>query len=140
MSAQAGNDIAGFSEGVVLLFLRLAASLVGELFDASVNDLRQGKKCPRRLHRWNQKCLSRRDRSREAVWDYQFRPDHFSFVFLVFPTRLTLLMSLLDFLEANFAPELVLLSRGINLPAIGEPSPVQASHPGPALNAPLLPA
>ena len=26
-------------------------------------------------------------------------------------------------------PELVLLSRGINLPAIGEPSPVQASHP-----------
>lgn len=43
------------------------------------------------------------------------------------------------FLEALFLLALASASSGISLLAIGDPSPLQASHPGPAENAPLLP-
>ena len=43
-----------------------------------------------------------------------------------------------DFLEV-LTPALAGASSGINLPAIGDPSPVQGSHPGPAEKPPLLP-
>jgi hypothetical protein len=41
-------------------------------------------------------------------------------------------------LEA-LVPAVEAANSGISLLAIGEPSPVQASHPGPAEKAPLLP-
>lgn len=71
--------------------------------------------------------------------DHPLRPDFFFAAFLALTTLFALLTSLLRFLEGDFELEFAALSRGINLLAIGDPSPVQASHPGPAENAPLLP-
>src|ERR1700687_2790686 len=88
------------------------------------------------IRRKSEKCQA----EFESISDYRFRADLLSADFLVLTMRLTLLISLLDFLEGDFEPEFVPDSRGINLLAIGDRSPVPASHPGPASNAPLLPA
>ena len=47
--------------------------------------------------------------------------------------------ALLRLLLEALVPAVEAANSGISLLAIGEPSPVQASHPGPAEKAPLLP-
>jgi hypothetical protein len=59
--------------------------------------------------------------------------------FAAFFAGLAFLAEAAFFLAAGFALALAGASSGINLLAMGEPSPVQASHPDPAEKAPLLP-
>jgi hypothetical protein len=73
------------------------------------------------------------DGQRELSRLEAYLPDFFAVFFTAFLTALA----------GGFAVPLTLplaaASSGISLPAMGDPSPEHASHPGPAEKAPLLP-
>src|ERR1035441_6545640 len=78
------------------------------------------------------RCNRKRAKNvRSGLHDYL--PDFLATFFCAFFTALTARF------EGPFVPLLASASNGMSLLVMGVPSPVQASHPEPALNAPLLP-